>query len=206
MRPCTNPASKRRGRGYTMMEALISLLLLFIAVVGMGALAGTAVRTNLNAQQETEASFLAERLLGMMRTEALGWNNPTWNPASESPAANVSMPLLSKLTGTTGSTAFMELTKQLGVGSKAFNPQLKMVNPADPDALYCAHYKLTWLQPNESIRADVRVYWMRRGANPTPFGLRTDCGANKVVEMAGDITNLRCVARAAILSRNGGGV
>ena len=147
-----------------MMEALIALVLMFIAVIGMGALAGATVRSNIDANDRTTALSLAEKLLARMRTEAMGWNRPQWAPRLDVEDVRRDMPLLSRLPpgDASGTTGFVELTQRFGP-VRAFTRDLEMVAPSAPGAKYCVHYRLTWLQPNESIRADVRVYWMRRG-------------------------------------------
>jgi type II secretory pathway pseudopilin PulG len=210
MRRVAGVGARRGGAGFTMMEAMIALVLLMIGILGMGALAGASVRSNIEASDRTTATYLAERLLSQMRTEAMGWNRPQWSPALDVETPTEQMPLLSKLPAgvSTGTTGFIELTRGLTGGPiKSFDQQLRMVNPGAPGAKYCVHYRLTWLQPDESIRADVRVYWMRRGADPGPYDFYGDCGAGNVDAMATDVTKVRCVARASLLQRNvGGGV
>ena len=86
-----------------------------------------------------------------------------------------------------------------------FDNEGMMVTPSASRAKFCVHYNLAWIQPNESIRADVRVYWMRRGANPALYAFYTNCGQAAVNAMGTDNTNVRCYSDWEILQRNGGG-
>lgn len=198
---------RHRAPGFTMMEALIALVLLFITILGMGALAGSAVSTNMSAQDRTQANFLAERLLNSIRIEGMAWNNVTWGPSADTNAADsIYMKLLRPLPAT-GSTGFMEITEKMVGETKAFTPDLKMVAPTANNALYCAHYNLTWKQPGETIEANVRVFWMRRGADPTTSGFYVDCGKAKLPALGGydpignSIADLKCATASGLISR-----
>lgn len=198
--------SQRRksfASGYTMLEATIALMMLLLGILGMGALAGASVRSNMEAHERTQATHLAEKLLGMMRTEAMSWNENPWNPTADVSDPDVFMPLLSALpTGLgTGNTGFIELTQRMG-SVQAFTRDLRMVDPDNELATFCTHYRLTWLQPHETIRAEVRVYWMRRGANPTLYSFYDNCGSGNVQAMANDAFEIRSVSRTGLLSRN----
>lgn len=202
------PRTRRRGGGgFTMVEALIALLLMMIGILGMGALAGAVVKSNLEANNRTAATNLAEKTLGMLRTEALSWNESNWAPAQDVTDADEYMPLLSALPGGTavGSTGFQEMTQNFGDSTQAFTRDLEMISPSADGATFCVHYNLTWLQPNESIRADVRVYWMRRNANPQPLSFYQNCGTSIETVYASNLTDLWCVARTTLLQRNSGG-
>jgi type II secretory pathway pseudopilin PulG len=197
-----------RAAAFTLMEALIALLLLFISVLGMGALAGSAVRSNLDAQQRTEATNLAEKMLSLVRIEALGWNETTWTPANDT-----YMPLLNQLdtsTETHDLGGFREMTQDIPPdGTQGFDRNLAMVDLDAADAStrvqYCVHYNLTWLQPNETIRAEVRVYWLRRRANPDVIGeFIGDCGTEEEAEWAANIVDLRSVTTFEVIGRDGG--
>jgi hypothetical protein len=195
-----------------MMEATIALALLLLGVLGMGALAGATVTSNVSAQDRTQAQNLAERLLGMLRVESLGWNNTPWNPGPDVSPASVAdvMPLLGVLPANdvAGTGGFREITQYIpgtAGNSQAFTYDLMVVAPNTAEAKFCAHYSLTWLQPNETMRADVRVYWVRRSRNAAALEFYANCGRNKAAEMAVNVTDLFCVPRSVVLSRNEGG-
>ena len=206
MSRCVRPRGVRsRGaRAFTMLEATIALALLIIGLMGMGALSVATVRSNMDAHDRTEATNLAERVLEMIRTESLGWNNSPWSPDHEtSPPQATFFPLMSVLPpGTTGGSGFGEFTRRLTGGILIFDANQQPVALGSPAAKFCAHYNLTWLQPNESARADVRVYWMRRGANPVPYGFYATCGNGAIVPLGKNTTDIRCVTSTTELMRS----
>jgi hypothetical protein len=80
-----------------------------------------------------------------------------------------------------------------------------MVSPGAAQAQYCVHYKLTWLQPNESIRAEVRVYWLRRFADDTVIGeFAGSCGAAVPANWEKNVRDLSAVSDFGFIARNGG--
>ncbi len=192
-----------------MMEATIALALLFLGLMGMGAMAMATLRANVDAQDRTQANNLADRVLEMIRTEAYGWNRGEWSPAAETPNQTRFFPLLSKLPGEVrGSSQFAEFSRELdpgGAGVRAFNSSLDPVAPGAIDAKYCVHYNMTWLNPNESARADVRVYWLLRDTPGGMYDFNANCGQNNITKMAADIENVRCVARTGYIMRNSQG-
>jgi hypothetical protein len=193
-----------------MLEATIALSLLLMGLLGMGALAMATIRSNIEAQDHTRATNLADRIIEMIRTESLGWNNGAWTPGAETPAQATFFPLMSVLpAGVVGPAGFREFSHVLAGGGaySAFDIELDPVDLAvaanAARAKYCVHYDMTWLQPNETVRADVRVYWMRRGSPPDLFGAR--CGDGNIDALAINTTNVRCVGRTALIMRNDAG-
>jgi type II secretory pathway pseudopilin PulG len=198
------------SRGFTMMEATIALGLLLLGVLGMGALAAASIRTNMEAQDRTQATNLLNLVLEQVRTEAMGWNNATWNTVNETPDPNTYFPTLNQLPGNPtkgGSSGVREYTgDRLANGTRrAFTYDLRLIDPALPGAKFCVHYQMTWLNPNESARADVRVYWMRRGSDPAAFGFYNNCGLGNTQKLATNMTDVRCVAGSTILMRHSRG-
>lgn len=190
-----------------MLEATIALGLLLLGLLGMGALAAAAIRANMEAQDRTQAVNLLNRVLEEIQVEALGWNDPDWTPATESDNPVTYLPAMRVLPlETTGTAGFREYSRQLtGGGTRAFTSDLRMVLVNDVSAKYCVHYNMTWLNPNESVRADVRVYWMRRGAAPAVYGFRNNCGQGNLRTLATNAQDIRCAAGAIHLMRNSHG-
>lgn len=191
--------------GFTMIEAMMTVLIMVIAILGMGALAAASVRSTRDAQDATRAFLLADRFVNMARTEAGGWNEVQWNPAMDVPDPAVHMPLLRRMTKAAGANGigWAEATKQLPSGGPmAFDYNLRPVAPASAAAHFCVHYNLTWLQLEETMRADVRVYWIRRRGD-NPHGIRNDCGAAvaNTAALIGDAQTVSSVSRSVVLAR-----
>jgi type IV pilus assembly protein PilV len=65
MRP--HPAtSRRRARGFSMIEVLVSLLVVAFGVLALVSLQATAVRMSTDARDRGAATFLADQLLGQL--------------------------------------------------------------------------------------------------------------------------------------------
>ncbi len=197
-------------RGFTMLEVSIALGLLFLGLLGMGALSAAAIRTNMEAQDRTAANNLLNRVLEELQVEALNWNDPAWRPATESENQVEFLPALRALPlDTTGETVWLDYGQRFTEAGarRAYTHDLRPVNPrTDPElAKFCVHYKLTWLNPNESARADVRVYWLRRGADQSNWSFHNTCGIGGMPNIADDNIDIRCAAGAIHLMRNAQG-
>ena len=179
----------------------MALALMFIGIMGMGALAAASVRSNIDAQETTQAMNLADRYVGALRTEAAGWTLAPWAPGTD--FASGYMPLLSRATRADPATGagWDELTGYVTGGPRAFTRDLVMVVPNDAAARFCVHYNLTWLQLDDSMRADVRVYWLRR-SRVDALNLRGDCGTAQAAVLGANIQDLRAVRRSVVLTRS----
>lgn len=65
------PPSFAAGRGYLLLEVLISLLVFSIGVLGIIGLAASAIQNETDAKNRIDASFLVNELVGKMWTEHL---------------------------------------------------------------------------------------------------------------------------------------
>lgn len=55
--------------GYLLIETLVSVLIFALALLGIVAMYGTSIRNNTQAKYRADASFLADELIGRMRTD-----------------------------------------------------------------------------------------------------------------------------------------
>lgn len=62
----TPRASLRRQQGVMLLEALIGLLIFSVGILAMLGMQATAMRTTIDAKYRTEASFLANEIIGRM--------------------------------------------------------------------------------------------------------------------------------------------
>ena len=59
-------SKRRRGRGFTMIEVLVSLLVVSFGLLGLVGLQATAVRLSTDSRDRGAATFLADQLLGQL--------------------------------------------------------------------------------------------------------------------------------------------
>lgn len=73
--------TKKRDRGFSLVEVLVGLFLVAVAVLGLAELFLVAVANNRNADRVANATFLAQQqidwLRGLTATELSAWSNVT---------------------------------------------------------------------------------------------------------------------------------
>ena len=84
---------KRRARGFTMIEVLVSLLVVSFGLLALVGLQATAVRLSTDSRDRGAATFLADQLLGRMLISnplnAASWaHNPSGSTCSPTAAAS----------------------------------------------------------------------------------------------------------------------
>lgn len=149
----------RARAGYTLIEVLMAIGVLTAGSVAIMAMLQAATRGNMEARQMTTGNQVAQRWVERLRRDALNWTVPS-NVAST--------PLLAR-------TAFLRSVPPPGGAPMWFVP-----TPTTPGetanfdyygndltagggaAYYCTNVRLEWLYPGQAMRADVRVWWVRR--------------------------------------------
>ncbi len=149
--------SKRRsGRGFTMIEVLVSLLVVAFGLLALVGLQATAVRLSTDARDRGAATFLADQLLGRMLISnplnAASWaHNPTGTACSPTVAA----------TGNAMVTAWLgEVARQLP--NAEMSAQQVIVRDAalgDIDVVLCWKRGRDPNEPSHSLIVRNRVQW-----------------------------------------------
>lgn len=158
---------RRQRAGFTMVEVLISILVLTIGVIGVFAMQIIAVQANNEARYETDAITLAEHALEYFRHDGL-----TWNTQGNLNNTQFMQPALIGQAGTAG--AWQQMTERPfhGFGLPVNDPELP--GSLRPRAVFCIAYQLHWVVTNQVIGGNIRVFWPRRNANA---GILANCGA-----------------------------
>jgi type IV pilus assembly protein PilV len=172
----THPNRAKNQEGFTLIEVMMALTILFIGVMGVVALERATIVSNVDARQVTTASNVARTWLERLQADAAQWNHPsTFNPQSD--LNNDTVYLKNYNTGwflpvSTGTTPYW---------SNGFDINGNDVTVAGTDIIYCANVRLTpvYLDPlcqlgpanpapacpaatPSLLRAEVRVYWSKR--------------------------------------------
>jgi type IV pilus assembly protein PilV len=85
------PAAGRYQRGVSLVEVLVSVLVVTIGLLGAVALQATALRNNQGSYERTQTSILAQGIFDAMRANLAGVNGNGYNTGGwvcEAPAAN----------------------------------------------------------------------------------------------------------------------
>lgn len=152
-------ARRQTQRGYTVIEVMVGISLLIIASSGIVALQKVATQGNGHARELATASEIARSWIERLRTDATAWNvSPKTGVSSD-----INQTILLNQTNTTPQVWFRPPFNAV-LGSPGADIQGNDVPVANLDtAFYCTHLRLSWMFPEEVIRADVRVIWQRPG-------------------------------------------
>ena len=107
----TRAPSDRRPAGFSLIEVLISVLVVSLGLLGAAALQATALRSNQGSYERTQVSILSQSLFDAMRANLAGLDNGdyiTGGWACSAPAA--------------GSLAASDLTRWVGDVHDQINP------------------------------------------------------------------------------------
>jgi len=195
--------------GFTMIEVMMALTVLAIGMLGIIALQKTTVVSNQEAQQMTVANAIARTWIERLQRDAARWNHPS----PKSPTSDIS------------DTAWLNAVGAFGSPGSWFRPSASSLEPtASPafdrngddvlltdtvamvnNAIYCTHVRLRWVYPNQTIRAEVRVFWARRSlGNPTavPWLSSGICSATSSLDTIGaDDQNFHWVYAVAAIPK-----
>ena len=175
---------KRRTRGYTVVELMMSLAVFATGVTGVIAMERATVSSNQLAKNLAIANGIAESWLSQLAADGTAWSSQ-WS-----------------VTQTTwlSSVAANDGVWQLPGydAGRAFGPEFDALGaPTTANPSFCAQIRLTWLYGDASptqatgiagngvIRTEVRVFWLRDQAKADYSGTPVDLNAR----FANDCTN-----------------
>ena len=145
--------------GYTLIEVMMAIAVLTAGAVGIFAMQQASTRGNLEAREMTTGTQIAQRWLERLRRDAVQWT-------AGSRGALVPPTLLSRtswLKAVPAPTAASAWVVPASVGTEhaSFDFYGRDTNVA-ANMHYCTNVRLEWLYPGQAMRADVRVWWLRR--------------------------------------------
>lgn len=193
-----------RRAGYTLIEVMMAVAVLTAGSVAIMAMLQAATRGNMEARQITTANQVAQQWVERLRRDGLNWTNGSLlaNP--------VLLSRTSYLRGvaTPGTTPlWVEPTPAGADESARFDYYGRDVVSGDATSTptYCTNIRLEWLYPGRAMRADVRVWWVRRVSGAAPAGANlADCApsvnpntltGNPAVRMVYTSTVIRYIPR-----------
>lgn len=165
----------RSRAGYTLIEVMMAIGVLTAGSVGVMALQQAATRGNLEAREMTTGTQVASVWVERLRRDALHWTVPS---ASANPLLLARTSYLRQVpTAGTAPLWFVPTPPATSTDSASFDFYGVDTNTAG-QRRYCTNVRLEWLYPGRVMRADVRVWWMRRqsGTGTDPGrALLADC-------------------------------
>jgi len=149
--------SLARQRGYTLVELMMALALFTVAMLGIISMQKITVVSNAHAKNVAIAERIAQAWSAQLEMDATAWR-VAYGAGFLSNPAGWQRPLPAR-----------------GFGS-AFDALGNPLTDSATDlarAQFCTHVRLTWLYPtttgvsgNATLRAEIRVFWLRDGEAP----------------------------------------
>lgn len=186
---------RRRTRsGYTMVEVMMAMAILTAGAAGIFALQQAATNGNMEAREMTIATSVARTWLERLKRDALYWNTGA-STAAVLPLARTRYLLNVPAVG----TAPAWMTPAAFVDSRASFDHYGREIALGADVRYCAQYRLEWVNVGQAIRADVRVWWHRRGrVNAAAANLYPNCGVGAEANIGNDL-RVRSVTASTVV-------
>jgi len=152
--------SPRRGlAGYTVIEVMMALGVLTAGAVGIMAMTQASTRGNMEAREMTMGTMLAQRWTERLRRDALNW---TAARRTIDPTILARTTYLRTVPGPGTAPAWFEpVPPAIGTETANFDFYGRDTN-VRAEMHYCTNIRLEWLYLGRSMRADVRVWWLRR--------------------------------------------
>jgi prepilin-type N-terminal cleavage/methylation domain-containing protein len=170
--------SRRVGsRGYSAIEVMIAMSLLAIASTGIFALQKVTFTGNSSAKNMAVANQIARTWVERLRTDSASWNYPS--------AAHTEVVCTGASTaGCVGGTTWLKAVSTPNVwfkpvavptrGGAAFDALGNDTSDSGSAPAFCTHLRLSWLYPNQLLRAEVRVFWLKDGGEGPVGGTLCD--------------------------------
>lgn len=171
---------KRRPRGFTLIEVMVSLGIMTVGGLAVIALQTQTIRANSHAREITTATQIAQIWIERLKEDAATWTTEATvagAPSAASVLANTRY-LQDILTQAGQYTSPKDDAPPVSRGfdyqGNDTNAQSGLVERAFP--YYCAAYRLNWVYFGEAMRADVRVWWPRADSGAHPHDDFPGCG------------------------------
>ena len=200
MTPRTNRQAHapRRPRsslgGYTMVEVMMAMALLTAGAAGIFALQQAAINGNAEARQMSIATTITRSWLERLKRDALNWNIGG-TVAAALPLVRTRYLLNVPAVG----TAPTWMTPAVFSDSRSSYDNYGREIALGADVRYCAQYRLEWVNAGQAMRADVRVWWHRRGAHvAATANLYPNCGVGSETIIGNDI-RVRTVSASTVI-------
>lgn len=158
---------RKRRRGFTLIEVMVSLGIMTIGAMAVIALQAQTLRANSYARQVTNATQIAQMWVERIKEDACMWTTA----ASETGGAPtttdvlVNTAYLSAIVANEGRWVSPPDQDPFPRISRGFDFQGDDTAASiDGDPFYCTAYRMQWVYFGSAIRTDVRVWWPRAGS------------------------------------------
>lgn len=183
-------ARRRRTRaGYTLVEVMMAIGILSVSAVALLSVQEAVARGNTDARQIATATQIMRSVGEDLRLDALNWRSSTLNAMT----FNMTRFLRDVPTAATAApSAWLPLGQTTGAPERFRD--YSGAPTADPaNMFFCVQSRFAWIFTGTLLRADVRVWWVRPGADRSAFA---GCPNITDVDARTQLANLRFVQSA----------
>jgi hypothetical protein len=151
-----------RSRGTTVIEVMMALAMMAIGTSGIIAMQKLTIVSNRDAKNLEVANEIARTWVERLRGDAMLWNHPSQLVAKTDITDTV------WLNGHIQDPGASDWFRPVDQTASIFGVHDSLgrddtTASAVPNGPFCVNIRLTWIRPNVSVRAEVRVYWLRQG-------------------------------------------
>lgn len=150
---------RRRSRaGYTMIEVMMAVGVLTVGSMGIMAMHQASTRGNQEARQMMVGTQLTQRWIERLRRDGLSWMD---SAQTADPTLLASTTYLRSVVAPGGAALWFI---PVGGGAQEL-PNFDYYGndtAVEADMRFCTNVRLEWVYPGRAMRADVRVWWLRR--------------------------------------------
>lgn len=146
-----------RARGFTLVEVMVSVAILTVGTVGLLSMHQSTLLTNRAARMMAQANTVNRNWIQRVQRDAFKWNAAGFGPVELG-----STEYLTELTAVVDTTDWFkpEPTDTALSWGFEWNGQDTRTTA---DMRFCTHLKLSWVRLLNSVRVDVRTFWVREG-------------------------------------------
>lgn len=155
---------RRFRAGFTLIEAMISMVILAVGVLGIMSMQTASMAASSVSQDFTHALNIGERTLELLRLDALRWNTQA-DLATDTLMLSRALPG-AQTAGAQGAWATIPDNVIIAsMGGKKLDRNFAPDTQGSPSwrlaFRYCVFYRLTWVTPPIAMRAEVKVAWSK---------------------------------------------
>jgi prepilin-type N-terminal cleavage/methylation domain-containing protein len=161
-------SSQRRRQGFTLIEVMISLLVMTVGVLPLLALHSYGIRSNTHARQMSIALSIAERWVDRFQQDAHTWNQVgVFNVAGQPNDAVVLANTTYLRQIVTTPNVYQTIGNVTPLISNAFDYRGNDVANVGGNTpiFFCASFRPAWVYYGRAMRVDVRIWWAREGSD-----------------------------------------
>lgn len=174
-------ASRRRA-GYTLIEVMMAVAVMTAGAVGIMALHQATMRGNLDARQVATATQLASTWVERLQRDAQGWSQGARTGTVALPPLMLAQTrYLNQVPGAGTVPLWFVPGPSTATESASFDHWGRDTIVA-AEMEYCTNVRLQWVYVGQAMRADVRVWWARRGPSAVGGAALAGCAPGQNLE------------------------